>query len=132
MNDRAAWTSALLGIAPRRHKYGARPAVVGARRFDSTREARRYQELELLVRAGAIDGLECQPAFPLHVVELYRSIPPIQVRTVGTYHGDFRYRDLKTGEIVVEDVKSRPTRTEAYCLRKRIAEAVHGITIREV
>jgi len=29
-------------------------------------------------------------------------------------------------------VKSTPTKTEAYKLRKKIVEAVHGITIQEI
>lgn len=58
-----------------------------------------------------------------------------------------RYRELtllqKAGDISrlewhprfsleVVELKSAPTRTTAYRLRKRLVEAIHGITIREV
>jgi len=65
-------------------------------------------------------------------VELFRPGPPWVVHHVGVYTADFRYTDRATGEIVIEDTKSGPTKTTAYQLRKRIAEAIHGIVIREV
>jgi len=118
--------------APKPHKYHAIPVHVDGVRFASTKEAARYLELRLLAKAGLIDQLEGQPAFPLHVVEIWRSGAPLVVTTVGRYTADFRYRDLQTGEIVVEDVKSTATRTTDYRLRKRLAECVHGMTVREV
>ena len=146
--DRDAWTSyaARAGlIAPNTapaelerqapapaNKYHAEPIHVDGVRFASKREAARYLELKLMSKAGLIDELELQPVFPLHVMEIWRSQVPIRIATVGKFTADFRYRDLSTGEIVVEDVKSTVTKTEAYRLRKRIAEAVHGITIREL
>jgi hypothetical protein len=118
--------------APAANKYHAVAIHVDGVRFASKREAARYLELALLRKAGAIDELTLQPIFYLSVMELWRSGGPIQITTVGRFTADFQYRDLQTGEIVVEDVKSRVTKTEAYRLRKRIAEAVHGITIREL
>ena len=115
----------------RRNKYGARRTQVNGIWFDSMKEANRYQELTQLERAGAIDELELQPAFPLHVMELYRSLVPIRITTVGRFTADFRYRDLGSGEIIVEDTKSDATKTEAYRLRKRLAEVIHGIHVRE-
>jgi len=114
------------------NKYHAEPIHVDGVRFASRKEAARYLELKLMSKAGEIDELELQPVFPLHVMEIWRSQVPIRIATVGKFTADFRYRDLSTGEIVVEDVKSTVTKTEAYRLRKRIAEAVHGITIREL
>jgi len=114
------------------NKYHAEPVHVDGVRFASKREAARYLELKLMSKAGLIAELECQPVFPLHVMELYRSQLPIRIATVGKFTGDFRYVDLQTGEIVVEDVKSSVTKTEAYRLRKRIAECIHGIHIREL
>jgi hypothetical protein len=57
---------------------------------------------------------------------------PIVVTCAGTYTADFAYLDLESGEIVIEDVKSDATKTTDYRLRKRIAELVHGVTVREV
>ena len=118
--------------APPRSKYGAVKETVDGIVFASKKEAARYVELTHLVAAGLIDQPELQPVFPLHVMELWRSQVPIVITTIGVYKADFRYRDLQTGEIVVEDVKSGPTKTEAYRLRKRVAEAVHGMCVREV
>ena len=114
------------------NKYHAVPIHVDGVRFASRKEASRYLELKLMSKAGVIDELTLQPVFPLHVMEIWRSQAPIVITTVGRFTADFQYRDLTTGEIVVEDVKSHVTKTEAYRLRKRIAEAVHGITIREL
>jgi hypothetical protein len=111
-------------------KYGATRTEIDGVVFASRREALRYAELKLRLRAGEITDLELQPVFPLHVVRLYRNGWPVTVATVAKYLADFSYLDLKTGEIVVEDVKGFST--ETYRLKKKIAEAVHGITITEV
>jgi hypothetical protein len=133
MADRAAWTRHLRIhgelVAPK-SKYGAKPMVVDGIRFDSTKEARRYSELRLLEKAGHIRDLELQPRFPLEVVELYR--PHGRVKNCGYYTADFRYVDAETAATVVEDVKSTGTKTTAYRLRKRLVEAIHGVTITEV
>ena len=113
-------------------KYHAIPVHVDGQRFASKKEAARFLELQLWQKHGQIADLECQPVFPLHVLELWRSGAPIVITTVGRFTADFRYTNLQTGEVVVEDVKSSATRTEAYRLRKRLVEAIHGITISEV
>lgn len=46
------------------HKYSAKSMEVDGHKFPSKREARRYQELVLLAKAGEIDDLELQPRFP--------------------------------------------------------------------
>ena len=131
MADRAAWTKYAGGelVAPK-SKYGAKPMVVDGIRFDSTKEARRYRDLRLLEKAGVIHDLELQPRFPLEVVELFR--PHGRVKNCGYYTADFRYVDTATTAVVVEDVKSGPTKTAAYRLRKRLVEAIHGVKICEV
>ena len=139
-SNRAAWAQrigrASGGAPPRAHKYGARGVVVDGIAFDSGKEGRRYRELALLAAAGEISAIEIHPAYPIVVVELFRveaGSAPLESCLVicGTYTADFRYV-TKAGEVVVEDVKSDPTRTTAYRLRKRLVEAIYGITIREV
>lgn len=133
-SSRAAWTRYAMaqGLASlqddqkRPAKYAAKPVTVDGLRFDSRREARRYHELELLCRAGAITELELQPVFPIRVEG------PQGLIQVGIYTADFRYRDQASGQLVIEDVKSPPTRTTAYRLRKRLVEAIYGIRITEV
>lgn len=139
--DRSSWSRYFekLGIVvPRANKYGAKPTNVDGIRFDSTKEARRYGELRLLERAGAIRDLETQPRFPIDVVELWRQDPEEGVNLQGPvvrcghFTADFRYVDVETGLVVIEDTKSGPTKTTAYRLRKRLVEAIHGIKICEV
>jgi len=138
-DERSAWTQwakthdTISGAAlPKRSKYGAKVVHVNGLRFDSQREAARYAELTLLVAAGEIGDLEIHPGFPLMVLELGTDGPPWTFHTIGTYHADFRYRNVRTGNVIVEDVKSKPTKTEAYRLRKKFIEAQHGIVIVEI
>lgn len=103
-------------------KYHNVPTTRDGTTFASKAEARRYDELCLLERAGEISGLECHPVYRFAVNGV----------KIGRYTPDFRYRDA-FGCLVVEDVKGgRATRTEAYRLRARLMLACHGITVREV
>jgi Protein of unknown function (DUF1064) len=101
-------------------KYRAQPIIVDNIRFASRREAGRWCELRLLERSGEITDLERQIAYRLHVCGKH----------VATYYCDHRYRD-KNGELVVEDVKSTPTRTPQYLLKKKMLKAEYGIEIKE-
>lgn len=112
------------------HKYHAKATEVDGIRFQSQREARRYGELKLLQQVGRIRDLRLQPAYPLHIVKLYRNGWPIEIATVSTYIGDFEYTDCQSGEIVTEDAKG--FKTETYRLKRKLVEAIHGITIQEV
>lgn len=93
-------------------KYKSVKTVVDGITFDSKREAARYQELKLLERGGLISKLELQPKFPLIVGG----------KKVCTYIGDFRY--LENGHDVVEDVKSEPTKTSVYRLKRKLLMAL--------
>jgi hypothetical protein len=144
MRDRDGWTAYAernsfvrslrppVSNATPENKYHAIPIHVDGVRFASKKEAARFLELQCWQKAGQISDLEVHPVYPLHVMELWRSGSPIVVTTVGKFTADFQYLNLQTGEIVVEDVKSNATRTEAYRLRKRLVEAIHGITVMEV
>ena len=88
--------------------------------FDSQKEARRYQELELMERAGYIAKIELQPRYNLVV----------NGQNCGFYRGDFRYEVVETGLTVVEDVKG--VRTPLYRLKKKLVKALYGIDIVEV
>ena len=144
MRDRDSWTAYAeregflrslrppVSNATPENKYHAIPIHVDGVRFASKKEAARFLELQCWLKAGQIADLEVHPVYPLHVMELWRSGSPIVVTTVGKFTADFQYCNLQTGEIVVEDVKSNATRTEAYRLRKRLVEAIHGITVMEV
>lgn len=105
----------------KRHKYGAKRTVVDGIAFDSAKEARRWAELQLLERAGAITDLRRQVPFDLAVNGV----------VVCRYCADATYRE--NGELVVEDTKSIITRkNRTYAIKRKLMKAVHGITIREV
>src|SRR5215510_4358350 len=87
---------------------------INGRWFASKKEGLRYLELRALERAGAISELRCQVEFDLTVVSDIDG----QRRVVGRWTADFVYR--RDGWPVVEDTKSKATRTEAYQLRKKI------------
>ena len=134
MTDRTAWARTFDILPARRHKYGAQKVELDGIRFDSRREARRYQELKLLLAADLIRELEVHPGYPLIVEELYHEEDrPRVFHTIGMAHFDFRYVDMASGEVVLEDIKAKGvTTTTAFRLRKRYVEAAYGIAVREV
>jgi len=118
-----AEVSAVVSGPAKRNKYGNRRVQHEGRTFDSMRELKRYLDLAILQAAGEIADLQCQPRYDLHVVGGAKA---------GHVTLDFRYRVVKTGEVVCEDVKSPYTRTTAYMMRKRWLLAEHGVRIREI
>jgi hypothetical protein len=95
--------------------------------FDSAKEANRYLELTYRAKAGEIRALELQPRFDMEVVNKTG-----ECVKVGRFTADFAYEEWPAWQRVIEDVKSQPSKTEAYRLRKRIVEAQYNITIREI
>lgn len=110
--------------------------------FDSRKEAIRWDELTLLSRAGKITDLDRQVAFEL-IPAQYETYERYGkngnrlkdgtrlVERAAVYHADFVYTD-ENGVKVVEDTKSKATRTEAYVLRRKLMYARYGIKIKEV
>jgi hypothetical protein len=104
----------------KRSKYGANKIEVDGIVFDSNREAKRYQELKIMQKAGVIGLLELQVPYGLNEGGTHSL----------QYIADFVYVISKTGEKVVEDVKG--FRTKEYRKKRRLMKKVHGITIKEV
>ena len=82
--------------------------------FDSTKEAKRYRELELLEMAGEISNLELQPRFLLQESfrkngKTYRKIE---------YVADFKY--IEKGKTIVEDVKG--LQTDVFKIKHKLFE----------
>ena len=103
-------------------------------RFDSQKEARRYDELAALERAGKIRDLRMQVDFTLQ--EAYTDGEGRRVRAIR-YRADFtywRYDDPPGGWVrfVVEDVKSRATRTKEYVMKRKLMKERFNIDIQEV
>jgi len=90
-------------------------------RFDSQKEENRYRELQLLERAGLIRSIELQPRYDFIVNGK---------KLKHYYKADFRYEDVATGLLVVEDVKG--FRTRDYKLKKELVEALYDVEIREI
>lgn len=93
--------------------------------FDSIKEFRRFQELQLLERAGKISGLTTQVPFELLPKQyddngkfLYHGI---------TYIADFAY--WKEGKYIVEDCKG--FRTKEYNMKKKLLYYFRNIKIKE-
>lgn len=103
------------------NKFNAHRTTVDGITFDSKKEAKRYGELRLLEKAGEIRNLELQPKFPLIVNGV----------KVCTYIADAAY--FEKNARVVEDVKSGPTKTAAYRIKRKLLLALNpGLDHREV
>lgn len=113
--------------AKTQQKYKNQNAERGAVRFDSQKEARRYDELMVMLRAEIITDLRLQPQFTLQ--ESYLTENGQRIRAIR-YTADFSYRF--GGKLVVEDVKSKPTRTKEYLRNKKMMRSKYGIDIQEV
>lgn len=141
------------GTAAKAPKYHNVKTIVNGIRFDSKKEANRYLALMDAVRAGLIDDLRLQQDFTLQ--EAYTTPEGERIRAIR-YKADFTYRvicanyqhiccvghiDLDywrdivqqhgRGALVVEDVKSRATKTKDYRLKYKMM-ADRGYLIREV
>ena len=104
----------------KRSKYRNVKTVIDNRTFDSKKEASRYVTLRLAEQCGTISNLECQPVYEIVVAGV----------KVAKYLADFRY--VRDGVTVIEDVKSKGTKTAVYRLKKKLVEAIHQIEITEV
>lgn len=122
------------------NKYGAKKAICAAGHVhDSTKEARRCDELHLLQRSGEIDELELQKEYLL-IPALYREVELKERYKKGrnkgrhktkriceekkvVYKADFVYIDKRTGKIVIEDCKGM--RTKEYILKRKLVKQIY-------
>lgn len=92
------------------NKYSAKKTTVDGIRFDSLREARRYQELKLMQLGGVISNLTLQPEFEV--------VPKHGTERAVVYKADFQYTENDTGKIIVEDAKGM--RTKDYIIKRKL------------
>ena len=100
-------------------------------------KARRYDELMLMLKAGQIRNLRLQQQYTLQ--ESYITETGERVRAIH-YVADFAYERPtapdKYGTVfwlpVVEDVKSRATKTAQYEMKKKLLRERFNLTITEV
>lgn len=112
----------VLSVEPekKKNKFNAQKTDVDGIRFDSKREAHRYQDLKIMQTHGLITDLKLQVSYPLVVNGVH----------VATYRSDFEY--MEYGQKVVEDTKSDYTRKLMwYRMKKKLMLALYGIEIRE-
>lgn len=109
--------------AAKGNKFHAKPETIGGIRYGSKREAARAAELQWMEQAGLITDLV------LDKRQLRYDLIVNGVK-VGSYTADASYREH--GMLVVEDVKSGPTRTREYRRNKKWMLALYGISIREI
>lgn len=122
------------------NKYSAKKVVVDGIAFDSRKEARRYRELSLLLRAGKITDLELQKRYEL-IPAQYETFERYGkrgkrlkdgrrcVENSVVYVADFDYKDAE-GNHIVEDTKGM--KTKDYIIKRKLMLYVHGIRIKEV
>lgn len=107
-------------------KYHNEPMTVAGIRFDSKKEARRYEQLMIQLQLGIIRDLRLQQDFTLQ--EAYTTPEGFRVRAIR-YKADFVYTVCETCEQVIEDAKGR--RTDVYQLKRKMM-AKKGYDIQEV
>lgn len=107
----------LVGKKARPSKYNNKKVDLNGVEFDSTRECRRYQDLELMQRGGQIFELKRQVPYDITIDGAH----------ICTWIADFTYRI--NGKQVTEDVKG--FKTPEYKLKKRLVEAIYGVKILE-
>lgn len=112
-------------------------------RFASQKEARRYDELMLMLKAGKIRDLKLQPQFTLQ--EAYTTPGGKRIRAIR-YNADFSYECMRPywyeysdkcpedgWYLVVEDVKGgKATQTAIYKMKKKMLMEKHGIEVTEI
>jgi hypothetical protein len=150
VSRRAQWSKDLEALVAkpwrsvqRVHKYRAKRTVVDGITFASQKEARRYQDLKLLMRAGDVRNLKLQPRYTLCplVIEnadardVNAGFASTRRFSLCQYVADFEYEQSDRGHggvswrLVVEDVKGM--KTDVYKLKRKWFEAQYGITILE-
>lgn len=120
------------------NKYHNKKITINGLTFDSKREAKRYQELRLLEKAGEITDLQTQVKFVLIPAQREPDIigpkggrkPGKLLERECAYLADFVYIDTRSGEKIVEDTKGM--RTADYILKRKMMLYFYKIRIREI
>ena len=124
--QRLKTTAAAQPTPPKPSKYRSEKTEVDGVKFDSRAEASRWQQLELMEKAGVISSLQRQVPFELAPAVMLdgRTKPPIRYFADATY--------MENGALIVEDTKSAITRKKPeYRIKKHLMRHIHGIEIRE-
>jgi len=121
------------GNQVKKSKYKNEPIEIDGHKFPSHKEANRYCELKLLQEAGKISNLRLQVRFEL-IPNQYETLPNGKrgklLERKTDYVADFVYMEGR--ELIVEDVKSKATKTQVYIVKRKLMLKVYGIWIKEV
>jgi len=110
--------------------YINKKVIINGIKFDSKKEGRRYQDLLIMQRANEISDLELQPRFSL--IKGVKFTGDARAKPDIRYTADFRYIDVLTNKVIVEDVKSAVTKEKTdYKMRRHMMLAIHGIEVIE-
>ena len=104
-----------------KRKFNNTTVFDGEEKFDSKKEYERWKELQLMERAGVISNLKRQVKFVLFEKSKHGR--------ERSYIADFCY--WLDGQYVVEDVKSKATKTQLYLYKKRHMAEKYEIVILE-
>ena len=85
------------------NKYSNKKVEIDGYKFDSKKEAAKYKELKLLLRAGQIQELILQPEF---ILQKSFKLDSVTHRAIK-YVADFKY--IQGGKIIIIDVKGFKT-----------------------
>lgn len=114
-------------------KFHNQPTESSGIRFDSKKEARRFEELMEKVRLNEISDLKLQVNFTLQ--EGYTKPDGERVRPI-VYKADFTYLEKGLDGLhtlyIVEDVKSKATKTRVYEMKRKLLREKFHLEIREV
>lgn len=126
-----------------KNKYKNRKIIINGKVFDSQKEYKRYCDLLLLEKAGAITDLQRQVKFVLipaqyETYERYgkkgQRLKDGQrvIEKECAYYADFVY--IENGKKVVEDTKGykKGTAYDLFTLKRKLMLSVHGIRVREI
>ena len=104
-------------------KYNNKKVIIDDHKFDSRKEAFRYQGLKNLEKDGFISDLQMQVVFELapSIIINGRKKPALK------YKADFVY--IHKGQKIVEDVKGMLT--AVYKIKRHLMKSIHGIDILE-
>ena len=108
-------------------KYGNKKTKVDGITFDSKHEAMHWIELKYMERVGLIKNLSRQVRYTL--IPAQKKNGKV-IERACTYVADFVYE--QNGQKVVEDAKSKATRTPAYKIKKKLMLYNFGLEIKEV
>lgn len=96
------------------NKYGNKKITVDNILFDSKKEAKRYQQLKLMEKAGLITNLALQPKFILQDSFVYKNRTYRKIE----YIADFSYVRVEDDILVIEDVKG--LKTDVYKIKEKM------------